>query len=53
MGTGRYLMAAFPAAALIGEWLGNHRTPRIAWFGVSVVALLVMNFGFSRSWYLT
>ena len=53
MGTGRYLIAAFPVAALIGEWLADRRAARVAWFSIATVALLGMNMAFSRSWYLT
>ena len=39
MGTGRYLLAAFPVFALLGPRLANVRRPRWAYFGISSVAL--------------
>jgi hypothetical protein len=39
MGTGRYLLAAFPVFALLGSRLARARRPRLAYFGVSSVAL--------------
>ena len=53
MGVGRYLLPAFPCFALFGEWLSRRRKVAIAWFSVASVALVVMTFGFARSWYLT
>ncbi len=53
MGSGRYLLPAFPCFVLAGEWLASRRAAQIAWFTLSGAALLVMAFGFSRSWYLT
>ena len=53
MGTGRYLMAAFPAFALVGEQLSERRRPRVAWMAVSASLLLFMGFLFARSTYLT
>ena len=53
MGSGRYLIAAFPVAALAGEWLSTRRVPRRGWLAVSAVAMIGMSMGFARSWYLT
>ena len=53
MGTGRYLIAAFPVAALLGEQLSDRRVGRWIWLTVSATAILGLNMGFSRSWYLT
>lgn len=53
MGVGRYLLPAFPCFALVGEWLVTRRRWRVIWFALSGAALLVMSFGFARSWYLT
>lgn len=53
MGTGRYLIAAFPVAALWGERLASRPRVRLAWFAVAGVALVGLNMGFSRSWYLS
>lgn len=54
MGTGRYLMAAFPVWALFGERLAA-RTPLVqrVVVGVAFCFVVFMAFGFSRSWYLT
>jgi len=53
MGTGRYMMAAFPVAAVLGERLAD----RVAWrrgvLVASAALLVLLDFGFSRSWYLT
>ena len=53
MGTGRYLMAAFPAAALIGERLVARGRLGRSWFVLSAVLLVGLNMAYSRSWYLT
>lgn len=53
MGVGRYLLPAFPCFALFGEWLSHRRAIALGWFAVATVALVVMSFGFARSWYLT
>jgi hypothetical protein len=54
MGVGRYLLPAFPAFALAGEWLTRRSVSvRLVWFVLSGGAMLLMVFGFSRSWYLT
>ncbi len=52
MGTGRYLIAAFPVWAMWGERLA--RRPR-GWLVVagSGTLMFAMAMGFSRSWYLT
>jgi hypothetical protein len=53
MGTGRYLIAAFPAFAVVGEALVDRPRARRGWLAVSGVWLVVMAFGFSRSIYLS
>lgn len=53
MGTGRYLIAAFPAFAVVGEALSERPRARIGWLAVSGAWLVVMAFGFSRSVYLS
>lgn len=53
MGTGRYLMAAFPAFAVFGEGLATRPRWAVAWLSGCAALLLLMVFGFSRSWYLT
>lgn len=53
MGTGRYLIAAFPVAALWGERLAGRPRVRAVWFAAAAVALVGLNMGFSRSWYLS
>lgn len=54
MGTGRYLMAAFPAYALLGERLAE-RSPRVQALvvGAMFCTIVFLAGGFSRSWYLT
>lgn len=53
MGTGRYLIAAFPAFAVAGELLAERPRARTGWLVASGVWLVVMAFGFSRSVYLS
>ena len=53
MGTGRYLIAAFPAWAVVGTWVAERFRPR-AWILVgSAVLMTAMAAAFARSWYLT
>lgn len=52
MGTGRYLIAAFPTAALLGEWLAEQRY-RWWWLAASGALMTFMSMGFARSWYLS
>lgn len=52
MGTGRYMIAAFPVAALLGEWLSRQRY-RWSWLAVSGTTMVLLSMGFARSWYLT
>jgi hypothetical protein len=53
MGTGRYLIAAFPSLALAGDYLATRSRVRNVWLVGCAGLLLLMAFGFSRSWYLT
>lgn len=54
MGSGRYLIAAFPAFALYGSWLSRRErwVPKLA-LGLGAVALVGLSMGFARSWYLS
>jgi hypothetical protein len=52
VGTGRYLLAAFPCAALAGEWLAARRRAAIAWLGVSASLLLVITVCYTNGVYL-
>ncbi len=52
MGTGRYMIAAFPVWALLGEWLARQRY-RWWWLTTSGTAMALLSMGFARSWYLT
>lgn len=54
MGSGRYMIAAFPAFALYGSWLSRRRrwTADIA-LGLGATALVGLAMGFARSWYLS
>lgn len=52
MGTGRYMMAAFPLFALLGEWLSRQRF-RWTWLATSGLVMALLSMGFARSWYLT
>ncbi|MFZ4518476.1 MAG: hypothetical protein ACOYOP_08805 [Microthrixaceae bacterium] len=54
IGSGRYLMAAFPFAAFVGEWVGR-RPPLVRGLAVAIAVgvLMVMSFGYSRGWYLS
>jgi len=54
MGTGRYLMAAFPAFAYLGEHLARRRRAvQIGSIVAGSVVIIAMAATFSRSWYLT
>lgn len=54
MGTGRYLIAAFPVFAVFGEWLTTKSIHlRSAVLATGGLLLIGLSFGFSRSWYLT
>lgn len=54
MGTGRYLMAAFPVIALLGERLSERDGPvPAAVLGALGGLMVFMAWGFSRSWYFT
>ena len=48
MSCARYLLAAFPVFAVVGDWLAERRSPllRNAWVGVSSVLLV----GFAALW---
>jgi hypothetical protein len=52
MGTGRYMIAAFPVAALLGEWLAK-QSYRWVWLGFSGMTMALLSMGFARSWYLS
>jgi hypothetical protein len=53
MGVGRYLLPAFPLAALVGEWLSTRRLLRYAWLGIGGAFMVLMAVGFARNWYLS
>lgn len=53
LGAGRYLLAAFPVAALVGEGLADRPRPRLAWLVVSGVLLALGTVGFAQSRMLT
>jgi hypothetical protein len=53
LGAGRYLMSLFPLAALAGEWISGRRAVRAIVVGASALALLGLNFAWSRNVYLT
>jgi hypothetical protein len=53
MGVGRYLLPAFPVFALVGEWLADRPGLRAGWLAASGGLMLLMTFGFARSWYLS
>lgn len=53
MGVGRYLLPAFPAFALLGDWLGRHPRIRAPWLAASGALMFLMAYGFARSWYLS
>lgn len=56
MGTGRYLMCAFPLAALIGERLAEvwpeRSWPAVAWMAVSAAGMLVLSTLFAAGYYV-
>ena len=51
-GTGRYLMAAFPTHALLGEWLLSRARWRTVYLAASGVALIALMGAFARGFYL-
>ena len=53
MGSGRYLIPAFPLWALIGERVSERRWGLVAYAVVSAGLLVWLTVGFGRSWYLT
>lgn len=54
VGPGRYLIGAFPVAALAAEWLGRRRpAATVAWLCVSGAALVAQTVLFARGAYLT
>ena len=52
MGTGRYLLVAFPVFALIGEWLAEKRRLRVAYLVASGTLLVFLTSLFARGRYL-
>jgi hypothetical protein len=52
MGTGRYLLVAFPAFALVGEWLADRRPLRVGVLVTSGVLLVFLTTLFARGHYL-
>jgi hypothetical protein len=53
-GTGRYLLAAFPAFAVVGEWLAGddrRRLRRVTW-ALSGLLLVVLTSGYARGYYV-
>lgn len=53
VGPGRYLLGAFPVAALVGEWLSTRRVATAVWLVVSGTALVAQTVLFARGAYLT
>jgi hypothetical protein len=53
MGSGRYVLSAFPALAAAGDLLGGHRRVRAAVLPLSLVALLGLAMLFGRGSYLS
>jgi len=51
-GTGRYLLAAFPCAAVAGEWLSGHPRLRFGALAASGVVLVLLASAFARGHYL-
>jgi hypothetical protein len=52
MGTGRYVLVAFPAFALVGEWLSERRSMRLTWLVSSGLLLIFLTTLFARGHYL-
>lgn len=52
-GAGRYLLAAFPAFALFGEWLSSRRRLAAVVLSLSALTMVLLTAGFGRGWYLT
>jgi hypothetical protein len=53
IGSGRYLLSAFPTFALAGEWLAGHRRTAYAWFPLSAVLAVLLTGAFAQGVYLT
>jgi hypothetical protein len=53
MGTGRYMLSAFPVFALGGELLAGHRVLRGVLLAVSAIALVGLSSFFARGYYLS
>jgi len=51
-GTGRYMLAAFPAFFVAGEWFAEHRTARRRWLPISTVGLVYLTSLFARGYYV-
>jgi hypothetical protein len=52
MGTGRYLLAAFPVFAVAGEWLADRPRLRVVVVGASAIVLVFLTSLFARGHYL-
>lgn len=53
VGPGRYLLAVFPVAAVVGAWMSPRPRRAAAVLGVSTVAMIGQSFLFARDVYLT
>ena len=53
VGTGRYVLGAFPAAVLAGEWLALRRRAAVAWLVTSAVLLGLVAVLYTRGFYLS
>lgn len=51
-GTGRYMLAAFPAFLVAAEWLGDRDRVRRVWFSVSTFMLVYLTSLFARAYYV-
>jgi hypothetical protein len=52
VGTGRYLLAAFPCAAVAGEWLDARPRTRVVVLAASGLTLAFLASAFARGHYL-
>jgi hypothetical protein len=53
VGAGRYMLAAFPAAAVLGEWLAPRRRATVTWLALSAAGLVVQTALFAHGSYLS
>jgi hypothetical protein len=51
-GVGRYVLAAFPCFAVVGQGLAKRAAPRLIWLTVSGALLLLLSSAYARGYYV-